>query len=109
MSLNKNMAAYYAKRAASYEDVYAKSERQDDLPVVRDWVRNAVAGHRVLEVACGTGYWTEQLAQTAAFVLATDINEEVIEIAQSKKLPEEKVRFALADAFSVQVQQPFSP
>lgn len=108
MSLNKNMAGYYAKRAASYEDVYARPERQADLPLVREWVRDVVAGHRVLELACGTGYWTEQLVQSASFVLATDINEEVIDIAQSKELPEDKVRFALADAFEFNVEQPFS-
>ena len=108
MELNTDMAGYYAKRAASYEQIYAKPERQADLVVVRDWLRTTLDGHRVLEVACGTGYWTAPLSETAAFVLATDINPEVIEIAQAKKLPEKKVRFALADAFSVQVDQPFS-
>ena len=57
---------------------------------VRDWVREAVADHRVLELACGTGYWTEQLVQSAAFVLATDINEEVIDAQQQPLLMYQK-------------------
>jgi SAM-dependent methyltransferase len=108
MELNTDLAGYYARRAAEHDAVYDKPERQADLPVVRDWVRRVLAGHRVLEVACGTGYWTAPVSETAAFVLATDINPEVIALAQARNLPAEKVQFALADAFAVAVDQPFS-
>lgn len=102
------LAAYYAKRAGTYEEVYDRPERQADLAVLKEKVRDALSGHQVLELACGTGYWTAQLAQSAASVLATDINQEMIEAAQAKNLPSEKVRFALADAFDLQVDGPFS-
>ena len=41
------------------------------------------AGAKVFEVACGTGYWTEVLARSAASVFATDINDEVLAVARS--------------------------
>ncbi|OGB26831.1 MAG: methyltransferase [Burkholderiales bacterium RIFCSPLOWO2_02_FULL_57_36] len=102
------LAAYYAKRAGTYEQVYDKPERQADLAVMKERVREALRDHQVLEIACGTGYWTEQLAQSAASVLATDINQEMIDVAKAKNLPADKVRFALADAFDLQTSDAFS-
>lgn len=98
---NSDLAAYYARCARTYEAVYDKPERQVDLADLHDKVRETLRDHRVLEIACGTGYWTEQLAQSAASVLATDINQEMIDMAQAKGLPADKVTFALADAFDL--------
>jgi SAM-dependent methyltransferase len=103
-----DLAAYYAKRAGSYEDVYRKPERQADLAILHERVPEALRGQRVLEIACGTGYWTGRIADSAAAVLATDINPEVIEIARAKGLPADKVEFALADAFDLQLDGAFS-
>lgn len=103
-----DLAAYYAKRAAVYEDVYRKPERQADLAVLHEQVAEALRGHRVLELACGTGYWTESITDSAVSVLATDINPEVIEFAKAKGLPADKVQFMLADAFDPQVGGTFS-
>lgn len=98
-----DLAAYYAKRADIFEQVYAIPERQEDLAALRERVRDAMRDHDVLEIACGTGYWTAQIAQVATSVLATDINSEMIELAKAKNLPANKVQFALADAFDPQV------
>ncbi|MDY7574143.1 class I SAM-dependent methyltransferase [Actimicrobium sp. CCI2.3] len=108
INLNTNMAEYYAKRADQHDNVYARPERQADLPVVRDWLQQAVAGQRVLEIACGTGYWTAEAVKTAEHVLATDINADVIAIARARNLPADKVDFALADAFAIETDQPFT-
>ena len=54
-------------------------------------------GKEVLEIACGTGYWTPFLASGAASVLATDINEEVIAIAHQKTFEQENVSFKVED------------
>jgi len=95
------LEAYYAKRAREYESqVYAKAERQDELAWARDRVPRLFAGRRVLEVACGTGYWTREIARRAAHVTACDINEPVLEVAREKRLPPRRVRFAKADAFA---------
>lgn len=104
-TLNTDMAAYYARRADTYEDVYGKPECQADLAILHERVRDTLHGQRVLELACGTGYWTAQYAATAESVLATDINPEAIALAQAKNFPADKVRFALADAFALQLPE----
>jgi SAM-dependent methyltransferase len=79
------LADYYARRAAEYERIYARPERQADLAALRGRVEKMLAGRKVLELACGTGYWTDVIAPQAAQLTALDLNEEVLEIARSKK------------------------
>ncbi len=100
MSIESSMINYYAERAQEYERIYQKPERQDDLRRLREFVERAFAGAHVLEVACGTGYWTEILSHTAASVVATDINEEVLMVARSKFMDTSKVVFRREDAYT---------
>jgi len=93
------LADYYAKRAPEYERFYDKPERQADLALLRKRVSAMCAGRRVLEVACGTGWWTEVLAPAAAQVTALDVNEETLQIARTKRLPAGRVEFLCADAY----------
>jgi SAM-dependent methyltransferase len=55
----------------------------------------------VLEIACGTGYWTAAIAERAASVHATDINPEMIALGEARGLDSAKVEFSLADAFDL--------
>jgi SAM-dependent methyltransferase len=96
----ETMRAYYVQRAAYYERVYGKPERQADLRAMEAWLPGPFAGRRVLEVACGTGWWTPHGARDCASWLATDINPETMAIAMAKPLPEGKVAFATVDAYS---------
>lgn len=99
----KELETYYADRAAEYEDVYLKPERQESIAWLRAHLTAAFAGRSVLEVACGTGFWTQTLAQTAAAVVATDLNHQVLDIARQKPLPPGKVLFVEDDAFSLEL------
>jgi SAM-dependent methyltransferase len=92
---------YYARRAREYEAIYEKAERQDELAWLRTRLPTLYRGRRVLEVACGTGYWTQFIAMEAAHVTACDINEPVLEIAREKPIPKDKVTFLKADAFAL--------
>jgi demethylmenaquinone methyltransferase/2-methoxy-6-polyprenyl-1,4-benzoquinol methylase len=94
-----SIESYYARRAHEYERIYAKPERQEDLRKLRAFVEETFAGKHVLEVACGTGYWTEVLARSVASVTAVDVNEEVLAIARAKGLG--AVRFECADAYGL--------
>ena len=95
------LAIYYARRAPEYERIYQKPERQADLRALRETVAKIFAGRCVLEVACGTGWWTEILAGCAQSVVATDINEEVLAIAKSKEIDPAKVSFQRRTAFQL--------
>jgi demethylmenaquinone methyltransferase/2-methoxy-6-polyprenyl-1,4-benzoquinol methylase len=92
---------YYAKRAAEYERIYAKPERQTDLAALRKRIGAMFKGRKVLELACGTGYWTEVIAQQAVEVVALDLNEEVLEIARTKKVPAGRVEFTKGSAYEI--------
>ena len=98
----KELETYYADRAAEYEEVYQKPERQEAIAWLNSRLRKLFAGRAVLEVACGTGFWTQTLAEAAASVVATDISREVLDIARQKPLPPGKVTFAEENAFSLQ-------
>ncbi len=97
------MQAYYAQRAAYYERVYHKPERQSDLRAIERWIGagdGPFAGRRVLEIACGTGWWTLHGPRAARDWLATDINPATLAVARAKALPG-CVRFAEVDAYTL--------
>jgi SAM-dependent methyltransferase len=98
-SPGSELLSYYSARAREYEAIYDKPERQPDLRRLAFLLRETLADRNVLEVACGTGYWTERIAPVAARVRAHDLSDEVLAVARSKSLPSDRVQFAKADAF----------
>jgi len=92
------MRAYYASRAPYYDAVYLKPERAKDIAFLKDYLPAAFAGREVLEVACGTGYWTQHIAGTAARLVATDAGPEPLEFAKLRPNAE-CVAFRLEDAY----------
>jgi demethylmenaquinone methyltransferase/2-methoxy-6-polyprenyl-1,4-benzoquinol methylase len=92
---------YYRRRAGEYEGFYAKPERQADLLLLKKKLAELLKNARVLEVACGTGYWTTVIANAAASVKATDAAQEPMNIARAKDYPKQNVTFAEADAYAL--------
>lgn len=78
------MLDYYRRRGPPYEAVYARPERQADLRLLEAALPPLFAGRRVLELACGTGWWTGHGARDARRWLATDLNPEAMALAQAK-------------------------
>jgi demethylmenaquinone methyltransferase/2-methoxy-6-polyprenyl-1,4-benzoquinol methylase len=99
MSLEASTAGYYAERAPEFERVYEKPERQQQLGALKELVRATLTGRRVLELACGTGYWTAVAAATAAHITAFDVNESVLALARGKNLDPRRVTLIAGDAY----------
>lgn len=94
------MKEYYNKRAKEYEQIYHRDDpvRQSELAKIKNLLRNSFRNKSVLEVACGTGYWTEAVAQTAKNITAVDYSVEMIQLAKTKEI---KATFIDDDAFSL--------
>lgn len=102
------MTEYYAKRAAEYERIYRKPERQEDLETLKTMIAGSFGELDLLEIACGTGYWTQFAARSARSITAADYNEEVLDIARSKDYGNCPVTFVKADAYSLDgIEGPF--
>ena len=80
------MLNYYNKRLSEYEAIYAKPERQSDLQKLVAQIQSDVAHCSVLELACGTGWWTERLAPHASAWVATDADEGALEVVRHKNI-----------------------
>lgn len=96
--ITEQSAQFYAKSASNHDRIYDRPERKDDLAAMYKHVADALRGHTVLELACGTGYWTRVIAEVADKVVATDINPEMIAMARLRALPADKVSLRVADA-----------
>lgn len=95
------LAEYYAKRATEYERIYARPERQADLAALRARIGKILAKKSVLELACGTGYWTEVIAGRAKQVTALDANDEVLKIARTKRYPAGRVELLNGNCYQI--------
>lgn len=97
--MTQEMIAYYAQRAAEYERVYESPRWQDDLAWLRTRLPAFFADRRVLEVACGTGYWTRVAAERAKSLHATDVNDDTLALARAKTYST-PVTFERRDAYA---------
>lgn len=89
---------YYKHRAFEYDGIYEMHRRQADLGWLRTWVTRHVRGKTVLEIAAGTGYWTQVCSRSARLVVATDCNVNTLTVAARRQFGS-KVSFVAADAF----------
>lgn len=103
MRRDADLVRYYSARAAEYEQVYSRPERQRDLATLRRRATAFAAGERVLELACGTGYWTRVMAETATEIHAVDASLESVEIARSRAAPNDGVTFEVADLYELDI------
>jgi 2-polyprenyl-3-methyl-5-hydroxy-6-metoxy-1,4-benzoquinol methylase len=105
--LNNDLVTYYKNRAKEYEDIYFKPERQEELKNIEDILNGIFKEKAVIEIACGTGYWTERISLVAKSILATDINDSVLEIAKRKVYSRNNVIFKNMDLFSFNTGKKF--
>jgi len=97
---NENMQEYYRARAPEYEQIYYREgpERRAEIDDEAERLADLAEGRTVLELACGTGYWTRVMSRTAASIVASDLSPEMIAEARKKEFGCE-VSFVAADMF----------
>jgi 2-polyprenyl-3-methyl-5-hydroxy-6-metoxy-1,4-benzoquinol methylase len=64
-------------------------------------------GKKVLEIGCGTGYFTEMFAQTGAEIVAVDLSQDLIRKAKSRDLDDKQVRFLVKPFEDCDLDGPF--
>ena len=98
----EEMGRYYTDRIP-YHDRYMRytdnSSMEKLLAPIVDLVGRELAGKDVLEIACGTGNWTQVLSKHARSVVATDLIEGYLELARKKDYAKRNVTFKTADAY----------
>ncbi|MCP2324030.1 demethylmenaquinone methyltransferase/2-methoxy-6-polyprenyl-1,4-benzoquinol methylase [Hamadaea flava] len=88
---------YYRRRAAEY-DATAYGDLAVARPRIARLVEQMRPAGRVLEIACGTGVWTEPLAAYADSLTAVDFAPEALAIAR-ERVTSPNVTFVVADVF----------
>jgi ubiquinone/menaquinone biosynthesis C-methylase UbiE len=103
-------ARYYRERAGEYEDWWFRRGRYDHDPGVNArWFAEAAevegvleqfkpAGE-VLELACGTGLWTQRLVAGTAGVTAVDGSPEMLALCHAR-VNDPRVNYVQADLFA---------
>jgi demethylmenaquinone methyltransferase/2-methoxy-6-polyprenyl-1,4-benzoquinol methylase len=96
-------AEYYELQSEYYhEKYYGNRSRADDvLKNEIDLLQNTFCSLDVMEIACGTGFWTESVAKTADSVYATDINTSMIDVARRRLAHLHNISYGVSDAFRV--------
>jgi SAM-dependent methyltransferase len=89
--------AYYRARASEYDDVFVDYQ-EPALPAALERLRTGGMGGDILELACGTGYWTRFLSPLGETVTALDGSAEMIAEATARQLA--NVEFHQADLFT---------
>ena len=108
---------YYSARAPEYDHWFYRLGKYDhglafkqqweyEAQIVRDQLHSAAGLSEILEMAPGTGIWTEQLVKIGDQVTALDASREMIAINQAK-LASDKVTFIETDLFAWQPQQQY--
>ena len=104
--------AYYRARAGEYDEWFYRKGRYDHGPATNQQWFDEVAQvqkqlldigpvDEVLELACGTGIWTQQLLKIGQRITALDASAEVIAINKAK-LDSDRVTYTQADLFAWQ-------
>ena len=115
--LLKQQIEYYRARAPEYDDWFYRHGRYDhgaafqqqwesEAQIVRDQLFSSPRLAHVLEMAPGTGIWTQELIKLSDSVTALDASPEMIAINRAK-LQSDNVSYQQADLFRWQPQQAF--
>jgi len=83
-----------------YDRVYRYPERQRDLRYLEEYIPKQFTGLNVLEIAAGTGYWTQFIRRQAKSIIATDVTIEALQQIGGRDL-KRPVATRVLDAYSL--------
>jgi SAM-dependent methyltransferase len=103
---------YYRARAAEYDQWFLRQGRHDlgpernaewwsEVREVEEQLSGFDARGRVLELAGGTGFWTQHLARSADELTVVDASPEVLQLNRLR-VGRDDVRYVVADLFTWQ-------
>ena len=95
--------AYYSARAPEYQ---AKDPAEGPLRPAHEALMGLGPCAHVLELACGTGVWTKELARIGDFVTAVDASPEMLEINR-RIVADPRVRYQQHDLFTWQPEDQY--
>ncbi len=101
---------YYRQRAPEYDEWYYRRGRYDygpehrrswqqEIAAVRETLDGLKPSGRILELACGTGLWTQQLTRYAGTLTAVDASPEVLALNRAR-VRSAAVCYRLCDIFA---------
>lgn len=108
--------AYYRARAQEYDEWFYRQGHYDrgeefneqwhtEAQIVRDQLHTQSCAN-ILEMACGTGIWTQELVKIGDHVTAVDASPEMIQINQAK-VQSNNVDYHQANLFEWQPDQQY--
>lgn len=86
----------------SFSDIAPIYDRFNELDAYEQWLDFTLssldqAPRKVLDVACGTGWFTQLLEPFCEAITAIDIDEGMLKIASKEQLPTSSIQYRLAD------------
>jgi len=108
---------YYKDRANEYDEWFLRQGRYDrgpdfkkqwfqEVSEVKQALHSVKPNGSVLELACGTGLWTEYLLPFAKQLTAVDTSQEMIDL-NNKRLTPAKIKYHLANIFDWKSEEAF--
>lgn len=100
---------YYRARAPEFDQMYTRKGRydlgevenerwHDEIEVVRRSIADTGIGGKVLELACGTGIWTQVIFDHITNLTAVDASPEMIALHR-QRFKSQKIEYVHADLF----------
>lgn len=102
--LIKEMNEYYRENVPYHDECMSYTDNlsmEKLLAPIIERIEKDIKGKDVLEIACGTGNWTQVLSKRARSVTASDINEAYLIEAKKKPYQKDNVVFKVADAYTL--------
>jgi SAM-dependent methyltransferase len=99
MSVRK-ISDFSAARAAEFDNFYLREECQFEVRAIDKWLAPKFADTKAIELACGTGFWTQFLSHMVHGMVALEADDEDRGVAE-RRVPDDKVKFLPGDAYKL--------